>query len=163
LDWSKFGANLNPFEINLIRFENRIRHTVLPTPPVSAAPTASLRCPAMHPDADDRAPVAPRSTCQPRRPTSRRPRRSPLSRGNAPPRCSTPRQATPLSLSLSRSASMQHSPLRAPSPPLPVKTEPPPAGRASRIRPHRPGVLLAGFLPPEPLLRGALRAAPFLN
>jgi hypothetical protein len=39
----KFGANLNPFEINLIRFENRIGRTVLPTPPVSAASTASLR------------------------------------------------------------------------------------------------------------------------
>jgi hypothetical protein len=32
---------LNPFEISLIRFENRIGRTVLPTPPVSAAPTAS--------------------------------------------------------------------------------------------------------------------------
>jgi hypothetical protein len=34
---------LNPFEINLIRFENRIGRTVLPTPPVSAASTASPR------------------------------------------------------------------------------------------------------------------------
>jgi hypothetical protein len=37
----KVWADLNPFEINLIRFENRIERTVLPTPPVSAAPTAS--------------------------------------------------------------------------------------------------------------------------
>jgi hypothetical protein len=43
LDQSKFGANLNPFKINLIRLENRIGRTVLPTPPVSAAPTASSR------------------------------------------------------------------------------------------------------------------------
>jgi hypothetical protein len=32
---------LNLFEINLIRFENQIGRTVLPTPPVSAAPIAS--------------------------------------------------------------------------------------------------------------------------
>jgi type VI secretion system secreted protein VgrG len=53
---SKFGANLNPFEIKLIRFENRIGSTMLPAPPVSAAPTASPRCLAPHPAIDDRGP-----------------------------------------------------------------------------------------------------------
>jgi hypothetical protein len=53
---SKFGANLNPFKIKLIRFENRIGRTVLPAPPVSAAPTASPRCLAPHPAADNQAP-----------------------------------------------------------------------------------------------------------
>jgi hypothetical protein len=45
---------LNPFEIKLIRFENRIGRTMLPAPPVSTAPTASLRCLTLHPATDDR-------------------------------------------------------------------------------------------------------------
>jgi hypothetical protein len=52
----KFGANLNPFEINLIRFENRIGRTVPSTPPVSATPTALPHCLVPHPTDDDRAP-----------------------------------------------------------------------------------------------------------
>jgi hypothetical protein len=130
---------LNPFEINLIRFENRIGRTVLPTPPVSAAPNASPRCPAPHPATDDRAPVASRPTCQPRRPTSRRPRRSPLSHGNAlpaptPRRCAAPCCArAPLSLLLRLHVA---STPPAPSPPLLVKTEPPPTGRNFFLTPR---------------------------
>jgi hypothetical protein len=63
---SKFEANLNPFEINLIQFENRIGRTA--GPPVSAVPTASPRCLTPHQAADDWAPVASRPTCQPRLP-----------------------------------------------------------------------------------------------
>jgi hypothetical protein len=60
LDQLNFGANLNPFEINLIRFENQIGRIVLPTPPVSAAPTASLR---RTQPLTTGPPVAPRPTC----------------------------------------------------------------------------------------------------
>jgi hypothetical protein len=131
---------LNPFEIKLIRFENRIGRTVLPAPPVSAAPTASPRCLALHPAADDRAPVTSRPTCQPPRPASRRPRRPPLSRGNTPPARTAvgplPRhrdvrhraQAPPLPLSLPLRLHAAPT-LPAPSPPLPFKTELPPADR----------------------------------
>jgi hypothetical protein len=59
--WSKFGVKSNPFEINLIRFENRIGRIVLLDPPVSAALTASPRCLASPP-------VMSQPTCQPRRP-----------------------------------------------------------------------------------------------
>jgi hypothetical protein len=49
LDRSKFGANLNPFEIHLIRFESESGGTVLPGPRVNAAPCracpAPSRCP----------------------------------------------------------------------------------------------------------------------
>jgi hypothetical protein len=184
LDQSKFGANLNPFEINLIRFKNRIGRIVLPTPSVSVAPTASPHCPAPHPVADDRAPVASRPTCQPRRPASRRPRRSPRSRGNTPP---TRAAAGPLPCQ-HHAATLLHA---TPGPPL--SPAPPPSGdqpsapsrqfplkwsrrppakiffsphaafissvhaRAPRICPHRPCVLLAGFPPSEPLLRAGLR------
>jgi hypothetical protein len=81
---------------------------VLPNPPVSAAPTASLRCPMPQSAVDDWGPVARRPTCQPRRPASRRPRRSKLSRGNAPPASAAVgpqrhrRHATPLRYSTPR-------------------------------------------------------------
>jgi hypothetical protein len=64
----------------LIRFENRIEHTVLPVPPVSTTPTASPHCLTPHPAADDRALAASQPTCQPRRFASPRPRRPSLSR-----------------------------------------------------------------------------------
>jgi hypothetical protein len=108
---SKFGANLNPFEINLIRFENRIGRTVLPAPPVSAALTASPRCLAPHPAAEDRAPVASRPTCQAPRSTSPRLR----------PRASRPGRCHP---TLSHGA-VPTAP-RAPS--LPLSPAPPPRG-----------------------------------
>jgi hypothetical protein len=111
LDQSNFGANLNPFEINLIQFENQIGRTVLQTPPVSAAPSASPRCPAPHPATDDRPPIASRSTCH-----------------ATPSRCSTTRQA-PLSPSLSPAPPPHGAHPSAPSPPLPFKTEPPPPAK----------------------------------
>jgi hypothetical protein len=143
---SKFGANLNLFEIKWIRFKNRIRCTVLPALPASAAPTVSPRYLTPHPAADDRAPVASRPTSQPCRPASRRPRHIPLSRGNAPPtraaagplprRCqvvallhATPRGPLSRSLSPSPPPRGAHPSAPPPSPPLPFKTEPPLAGR----------------------------------
>jgi hypothetical protein len=105
--WSKFGANLNPFE-------NRIGRTVLRTPPVSAVSTASSRCLTPHLAADNRAPVASQTTCQPRRPASRRPRRPPLSR----------RAQGPLSPSLSLSLLFCLNVVPTPPPPsspLPLK------------------------------------------
>jgi hypothetical protein len=121
---SKFGANLNLFEIKWIRFKNRIRCTVLPALPASAAPTVSPRYLTPHPAADDRAPVASRPTSQPRRPASRRPRHIPLLRGNA----RAPR--APLSPSLPLPPRLHAAPTPPPpSPPLPFKIEPPPAGR----------------------------------
>jgi hypothetical protein len=64
LDRSKFGANLNPFEINLIRFKTESGGTVLPTPLVSAAP---FRSPTFTPAPSHchRAPASSRPTCQP--------------------------------------------------------------------------------------------------
>jgi hypothetical protein len=133
LDRSKFGANLNPFEINLIRFENRIGRTVLPTPSVSAAPTASPCCPVPHQPTDNRDPVASRPTCQPRRLASHRPRRSPLSRDNVPlVRAAVGpllRRCHPAALlhtvlgplSLSRSTSTRRPPLRPPPHRFPLK------------------------------------------
>jgi hypothetical protein len=78
-DRSKFGANLNPFKINLIRFENRIGRTVLPTLPVSAASTASPRRTQPLTIRPHRTPahLSAASTA------SRRPRRPPLSCGTA--------------------------------------------------------------------------------
>jgi hypothetical protein len=169
LDQSKFGANLNPFEINLIGFENRIGRNVLPTPPVSAAPTTSPHYPALDPATDDRAPIASRPTCQPRRPASCRPRRPPLTRGNAPPHAAS---RPPLSPSLSPTPPPCGAhPSGPPSPPLPLKpSRRPPAkkflphapfissihSRASHAHPHCLGVNLTGFPPPEPLLRAGL-------
>jgi hypothetical protein len=86
------------------------------------------------------------------------------------------RQGSPL---LVPASSTRRPPLRGPSPPLPVKTEPPPAGqrfffsphasfvlsvhaRAPNTRPHRPGVLLTGFPPPEPLLQDGLHPSIFV-
>jgi hypothetical protein len=118
-----------------------------PTPPVSAAPTASPRCPAPHPDTDDRVPVAPRPTCQPRRPrradsaalhcrAATRRLRTPwpghYCADAMPPRCSTLCQAP---LSLPRSLPLRlhaESTLQAPTPPLPVKMEPPSAKNFSQ-------------------------------
>jgi hypothetical protein len=124
---SNFGANLNPFEIKLILFENRIRRTVLPAPPISTAPTASPRCLTSRPGppvsyvvpcrADPAAlhcRAATRQTCAPRPGRCRT--------DATPPCCSTSCPGPP---SLSRSASTRRPPLRAPSPPLPFKTEPP--------------------------------------
>jgi hypothetical protein len=138
LDRSKFGANLNPFEINLIRFENRIGRSVLPTPPVSAARTASPRCPVPHPDADDPAPsclgppvshvdrVAPTPAALHCRAAARRPQ------APRPGRCCTdatsPHCARP-SLSPSLSPTPPPHGAHPSSPSLPAasfKTEPPP-------------------------------------
>jgi hypothetical protein len=101
LDQSKFGANLNPFEINLIRFENRIGRTMLPTPPVSAAPTASLRRtqpltigPPSRPDP----PVSRVNRVAPTPPSSIVTRQR---ADDMPPHCSTQRPGPPLSPSLS--------------------------------------------------------------
>jgi hypothetical protein len=118
--------------MNLIRFENRIGRTVLPTPPVSVEPTASPCCPAPHPAADDRAPVASRPTCQPHRPASRRPRRSPLSRGNAPPARAA---AGPLR-HRRHAAALLHT---APGPPLSpsLSPTPPPRGVHPSAPPRR--------------------------
>jgi hypothetical protein len=123
---------LNPFEINLIRFgnrTNRIGRTVLPTPPISAAPTASPRrtqplttrppsCPGppvRHVDLV--APTPPSSTVA----------RQHAAAGPLPHRQhfttlihATPR-APSLTLSPFRSASTRRPPLRAPSLPLPLK------------------------------------------
>jgi hypothetical protein len=127
---------LNPFEIKLIRFENRIGRTVLPTPPVSAAPTASPCCLTLHPPTDDRAPVSSWPTYQPRRPASRRLRRPSLSRMQRrrpraprlgrcrpmPRRGTVPAAPRPtLSLSLSHSASTRRPPLHPPPRCSPLK------------------------------------------
>jgi hypothetical protein len=127
LDRSKFGANFNPFEINLIRFENRIGHTVLPTP---TCQRHADRLTTPHPATDDWAPVASRPTCQ-----SRRPRRADpvvLQCGAATRRRHaaallhvTPR--APLSLPFCLHAAS--TPL-TPLPALPLKTEPPAADRS---------------------------------
>jgi hypothetical protein len=161
LDRSKFGANLNTFEINLIRLENRIGRTVLPTLPVNATLTASPRCPVPPLAAEDRAPIASRPYLSAAAPTPRR---------RAAPRCARP----PLSLSLSPAPPpCGVHPSRAPSPPFPLKqSRRPPAekifsprapfvsslhARASCIHHHHPGILLTGFPPPEPLLHAGLR------
>jgi hypothetical protein len=151
---SKFGANLNPFKIKLIRFENRIGRTVLPAPPVSAALTTSPRCLVPHPAADDRAPchipahlsVTPSCVAPTPPPYTVARQHAARTRSGRAAVTSMPRhhatphhaQASPLPLSLSRSASMQRRPLRAPSPPIPFKTEPPPTGRI--FLPHAPFV-----------------------
>jgi hypothetical protein len=131
---------LNLFEINLIRFENRIGRPVLPTPPVSTVLTASPHCPVPHPTTNDRTPVASRPTCQPRRLASCRPRRSPLPRQcHAIALLHTVPGPPSLSLSLSLSpAPPPHDvhPSGPPSPPLPVKTEPPPADRKNFLTPR---------------------------
>jgi hypothetical protein len=135
LNRSKFGTNLNPFEINLIRFENRIGRTVLPTPPVSAAPTAS---PCRTQPLTTGPPIASRPTCQPRRPRRADPAalhcRAAMRRPRAPrpgrchtdatlPCCSTPRRTGPphLSLSLSHSASTRVHPSGPPPRRFPLK------------------------------------------
>jgi hypothetical protein len=108
----------------MIRLENRIGRTVLPAPPVTAALTASPRCLVPHPATDDWAPVASRPNCQPPRHASRRPRSLPLSGGNAPTPCrhAAPHHAMPpLSLSLSRSASMRRPPICPPPCRSPLK------------------------------------------
>jgi hypothetical protein len=129
LDQSKFGANLNPFEINLIRFESRIGRTMLPTPPISAAPTASLRRTQPLMIGPLRAPAHLSAALA----ASRRPSRPPLSGGSAPMTCrrTAPRSAQgPLSLPHSLLLCLHAaSTLWAPSPPLSIKTEPPPTGR----------------------------------
>jgi hypothetical protein len=131
---------LNPFEIKLIRFENRIGCTVPPAPPVTAASNASPCCLTPHLAANDRAPPShpgpPVSHAVPRRAdpaalhcraTTRRGRAAAAST----PRCRAApcRAQGPLSLSLSRSTSTRRPPLRPPSPPLPFKTKSPPTGR----------------------------------
>jgi hypothetical protein len=75
LDRSKFGANLNPFELNLIRFKTESGGTVLPGPRASAAPR-HLALP--HSATAHRAPVSSRPTCQPLRLTSLTPAASPV-------------------------------------------------------------------------------------
>jgi hypothetical protein len=88
------------------------------------------------------------------------------------PHCSTLRPWHPPPLSLLRSTSTRCPPSGPPSPPIPIKMEPPPTGRrffsprapfvspvharAPRLHSHHPGIHLAGFLPPEPLLRVGL-------
>jgi hypothetical protein len=111
LFWSKIGANLNPFEINLIRFQNRIGRTVLPTPPVSAAPTASL-CrtqpltigppsrpspPVSH--VDRVAPTPPLSTVARQRAARARRGRAAAAAVPTPRRCAAPHRARAPSLS----------------------------------------------------------------
>jgi hypothetical protein len=177
---------LYQFEKKMIRLENRIGRTVLPAPPVTAAPTASPRCLVPHPATDDWAPVASRPNCQPPRHASCRPRSLPLSGGNAPTPCrhaaphrAMPPPPLPLSLPLRLHAAPTHLP---PSPPLPIKTESPltgriflPARRSSRPStpeccarfPHRLGICLAGLCPSIIVVRpfpvSTHRATPFLN
>jgi hypothetical protein len=126
LDQSKFGANLNPFEINLIWFENRIGRTVLPTPPVSAVPTASPCCtqpltitPPSRPGPPVRhvacvAPTPPSSTIARQRAAHAcrsQAAAAPTTCRRTAPRCA---RAPYLSLSLFRSTSTRRSTLRAP-------------------------------------------------
>jgi hypothetical protein len=139
---------LNPFEINLIRFENRIGRTVLPTPPVSAAPTASLRHTQPLTTGPPSRPGPPVSHIDPHRAdpavfhcraATRRPR-APWPghcRANVTPSCcSTPCQAPPHSPSLSPALPPRGAhPFGPPSPPLPLKPS------------HRPSADL--FLPPR--------------
>jgi hypothetical protein len=185
LDRSKFGANLNPFEISLIRVENRIGRTVLPTPPVSAASTASPchtqplmigapSCPVPPVSRVDRVvPTPPSSTVARQRATHVRhgwAAAAPTTRRRTAPRHAQGPLPLPLSLPLCLHAA---STLWAPSPPLSVKMEPPPAGRrffsprapfvspvharAPRLCSHSPGILHASFPPPEPLVLVGLR------
>jgi hypothetical protein len=137
----KVWADLNPFEINLIRFENRIGRTVLPTPPVSAAPTGSpcrtqpltIGPPSRPgPPISHVARVAPTpssyAVARQRAAHARRGRAAvaPTTRRRTAPR----RAQGPLSLPLSSALpSRGIHPSEPPSPLLPVKTEPPPAGR----------------------------------
>jgi hypothetical protein len=129
LDRSKFGVNFNPFEINLIRFENRIGRTVLLTPPISAAPTASPRCTQLlttRPPSCPGPPVRHVDLVAPTPPSSTVARQHAVA-GPLPRRRhfttlihTTPR-APSLTLSPFRSASTRRPPLQAPPLPLPLK------------------------------------------
>jgi hypothetical protein len=146
-----FGANLNPFKIKLIRFENRIGRMCC-WPHLSAS-----RCLAPHPSTDDRGPVTSRPTCQPRRPrrpdpvalhcrarnaAAARAAAGPLPHAAVPrryPRCA---QSPPLFLPLSCSASTWCPPLRAP---------PPRRSPLKWSRRHRPNFLPRTTIFPSPL------------
>jgi hypothetical protein len=138
LDLSKFGANLNPFEMNLIQFENRIGRTVLPTPPVRSVPTASPHCPTPHPAT--------------RRPRCSMPCQGPLSLPLQLHAASSPPPPAPRRFLLKRSR----------RPPAEIFFSPRTLfvsfvhARAPCIRPHHLGILLTGFPPPKPLLRAGL-------
>jgi hypothetical protein len=142
VDQSKFGANLNPFEIKLIRFENRIGCTVVSAPLFSTAPTRSL---ALTP-----APVAARR-CSATTPPPACAVAGPLPPDAAPLRC--PRHARAPSLSPHASPENPDPPPPPPSVPCfssrsdaaPATTFPASAAGPPRGRRHPTGAAL----PPE--------------